>query len=209
MAEVPRTRTSQKHLIRFRREVVPAGLSLKPEDSVKEIQRHVDVLRKIACETITGAGKDPHKVHQLIRDSEVADAPYCAARLLVEINELARRLNRLAGDTQLHAAKARGQDAVVSALHIAWCFDALTVVCSESETVIGMKQRTSLQKGHEKSHQAAERNRAKYQKEAERIWKRNSTLSKVAVARSIREKLRLKLKVPTIADKLKKPPTPR
>ena len=192
--------TVEKHSPRGLIRVRSRSFRLKPPKTLKLtakfVARNLAAVRKVASAAIVTEKKDP---------SEQADRAYFAKCMLQNLVDLDRFWHELGRDNpavlyMVQAALALSRD-----------YHLLTVVENELEISAAKKMLPALQETRQAAnatrHADRAREWAKWNRAAQPIWGRSPKLSAQAVARQIREKLRLAEDERTIAKRLKKPGT--
>jgi hypothetical protein len=174
-------------------------------------ESRIAFLRKWASDAIQNDSKAPAQYENIIEQSSTADRAYFAACML-------KRLDGIEGGLKF-VERLRDPDSIrriaLQVIHdaLALCseFHALTIVDNERPIFTGTRNAQNLRESSRAANAARHnercRERAQWNDEAAQIWARNPELSRQAVAKQLKLKLRLSERERTIAKQLKKPGT--
>jgi hypothetical protein len=175
-------------------------------------ESRIAFLKKWASEAIIlNDSKDQDPYEKIIKESSSADRAYFAACMLKRLDGIEsglRLLERLRDTDSLRRIALR---VIHDALVLSSEFHALTIVDNETPIFTGTRNAQNLRESSRAAnaarHRERSRERAQWNDEAAQIWARHPELSRQAVAKQVKLKLRLSERERTIAKQLKKPGT--
>jgi hypothetical protein len=193
---------SPKGLVGVRSRQLKPGFELEPRVRQRLVKKNLAALKKIAVDAIARGHGKPGRYLSIVRGSKQADRAYFGACVLRGLDQIERRWQQQpdAFLALVEAALILAGDAYDLAI-----VDNELQIDTASKTLLALQRKS--QAANARRQKAASAKWAKWNVDAQRIWKRNPSLSADAVATQLKEKLGLPDEVGTIRKRLKKPGT--